>query len=71
MPKYAGLTDDLQRRYVEHGFPVDWQGIGPFLTEHQARNWEDSMHRQGCRGDGGGVGWQYGYTYTITPRTIE
>lgn len=71
MPQYAGLTDDLQRRKAEHGNPVDWQAYGPFQTERQARNWEDEMHRQGYQGDGGGAGWRYGYTYTITRSTRE
>ena len=71
MPQYAGLTDDLQRRKAEHGDPVDWQEVGPFQAEQQARDWEDEKHRQGFLGDGGGAGWKYGYTYPVTAQTRE
>jgi hypothetical protein len=71
MPRYAGLTDDPQRRKAEHGSPVDWQAFGPFATERQARDWEAGLHRQGYLGDGGGAGWKYGYTYSVNSGTRE
>ena len=70
--KYAGLTDDPQKRKGDHGNPADWKVVEEFSTESEARNWEKYMHdAKGYKGDEGGTGWRYGYIYTITKRTIE
>ncbi len=68
--RYVGLTDDPVRRRQEHGNPSDWQ-LTSFLSEWQARHWEQSMIRAGCVGGPGGAGWRYGYCYTITPFTRQ
>lgn len=71
MASYVGLTDDPTRRKVEHGSPVDWKLYGPFSTEAEARAWERQLLLAGFKGGSGGSGWRYGYTYTITPNTVE
>ena len=43
MAVYVGLTDDLGRRFVEHGNPADWQTTGPFASEAAARAWEQKQ----------------------------
>lgn len=69
--KYVGLTDDPERRMQEHGNPSDWWQRS-FSTETDARNWEKGMlAKPGYKGDTGGEGWRYGYTYTITPSTQQ
>lgn len=69
---YVGLTDDYERRFIEHGKPHDWQCFGPFPSETQARAWEKGWAAQpGHAGGGGGAGWRYGYKYTITPFTRQ
>lgn len=71
MSKYAGLTNDLDRRKAEHGNPSDWWTTS-FKTETEARTWEKGMHaKPGYQGGTGGDGWRFGYTYTITNTTIE
>ena len=40
--KYAGLTDDPERRRREHGVPVDWNQHA-FETEEEAKSWEKAM----------------------------
>jgi hypothetical protein len=69
--KYVGLTDDPDRRRKEHGSPPDrWQR--GFNNEAEARKWEQEMlSKPGYKGNPGGEGWRYGYTYTITSSTIE
>jgi hypothetical protein len=69
--KYAGLTDDLARRRQEHGDPPDWRYECTFATEIEARAWERKMLAEGYEGRGGGEGWRFGYTYTITPQTRQ
>lgn len=69
--KYVGLTDDPKTRRVQHGNPDDWWQR-TFDTEEEARNWEKELISQpGYIGGPGGEGWRYGYTYTITPSTIQ
>ena len=69
--KYVGLTDDPARRRQEHANPRDWQQQF-FSAEMQARLWESSLLVQpGHKGGIGGEGWRYGYTYTITPSTVQ
>lgn len=69
--KYVGLTDDPDRRRQEHGNPSDWWQR-KFDTEAETRKWKkDMLSRPGYTGNPGGEGWRYGYTYTITPSTIE
>lgn len=70
MSKYVGLTDDPARRKREHGDPIDWSHRR-FANEGEARSWERRMLASGYQGGPGGQGWRYGYTYTITHRTIE
>jgi hypothetical protein len=66
MAAYAGLTDDLERRKVEHGAPTGWKWYGPFATEDEARAWEREMLDAGFRGTPGGAGWRFGYTYAAS-----
>ena len=61
--RYAGLTDDPNRRKGEHGNPSDWWQRS-FSNEREARDWEKDMHSKGYRGDTGGAGWRYGYTFS-------
>jgi hypothetical protein len=42
MARYAGLTDDPERRKKEHGNPTDWRQRS-FSTESEARDWEKDM----------------------------
>jgi hypothetical protein len=69
--KYVGLTDDPDERKKAHGYPSDWWQRS-FSTEKEARQWEKEMAaKPGYKGAGGGTGWKYGYTYTITSSTRE
>ena len=68
--KYAGLTDDPRTRRQEHGNPIDWNQRR-FESEDEARMWEKTILASGYQGGTGGVGWKYGYTYTITPTTKQ
>jgi len=61
--RYAGLTDDPDRRKREHGNPRDWWQRS-FTTEREARQWEKDMLSRGYAGDTGGAGWRYGYTFS-------
>ncbi len=70
MAKYAGLTNDIERRKGEHGNPSDWE-YQKFSSEKEARDWEKSKLSSGYRGGTGGEGWRYGYEYTITNSTKE
>lgn len=63
MARYAGLTDDPERRKKEHGNPTDWWQRS-FSTESEARAWEKDMLSRGYSGDVGGAGWHYGYTFS-------
>jgi len=69
--RYAGLTDDPQRRKTEHGNPADFRVVRQFSSEQEARAWEKQMLAQGYAGDTGGAGWKYGYTYSVTSRTEQ
>jgi len=62
--RYAGLTDDLERRKREHGNPRDFRVIQQFTSEAAARQWERRMLAQGCEEDTSGKGWKYGYTFS-------
>lgn len=69
--KYAGLTDDPETRKKAHGNPSDWWQRS-FATEKEAREWEKEMtSKQGYKGDTGGKGWKYGYTYTVNKDTKQ
>jgi hypothetical protein len=69
--KYVGLTDNPQQRKQEHGNPPDWWQRS-FNTEKEARDWEkDMLSKSGYKGNPGGAGWRYGYTYTITATTKQ
>ena len=69
--KYVGLTDDPAWRRQKHGNPRDWQQH-LFSAEMEARLWESSLLAQSSyTGGTGGEGWRYGYTYTITPDTVQ
>jgi hypothetical protein len=70
MAIYVGLTDSPDRRKREHGDPVDWSQRW-FVSEGEARAWEQQMLTRGCQGSAGGQGWRYGYLYTITPSTKQ
>jgi len=63
MARYAGLTDDPERRKREHGNPPDWWQR-TFSTEREAPDWEKDMLARGHSGDTGGAGWHYGYTFS-------
>jgi hypothetical protein len=71
MAYYVGLTDDPVTRKQQHGNPSDWTITGPFATEKTARDWENAQLAKGHKGGPGGVGWRYGYWYTITSQTVE
>jgi hypothetical protein len=62
--KYAGLTDDPERRKKEHGSPSDFKVEREFASEDVARVLEKGMIARGCTGDTGGAGWRYGSTFS-------
>ena len=64
--RYAGLTDDPERRKKEHGSPSDFTVEREFTSEEAARIWEKGLIARGCEGDTGGAGWRYGYTFSRT-----
>jgi hypothetical protein len=64
--KYAGLTDDPERRKKEHNYPSDFKVERKFTSEDKARIWEKGMIARGFEGDTGGAGWRYGYTFSVT-----
>lgn len=66
--RYAGLTDDPRRRKKDHGNPSDFKVVREFSTESDARKWEKDLLAQGYKGDTGGAGWHYGYTFSKTSR---
>ena len=63
--RYAGLTDDPERRKQDHGNPRDFRVVRELSSERQGREWEEQMLAQGYKGDVGGAGWRYGYTYAV------
>ena len=69
--RYAGLTNDPERRKQEHGNPNDFKIVQKFDRESDARAWEKKILAQGYEGDTGGKGWRYGYTYSISKRTKQ
>jgi hypothetical protein len=64
--RYAGLTDDPERKKKEHGTPSDFMVEREFTSEEVARAWEKGMIERGYQGDMGGAGWRYGYTFSVT-----
>ena len=62
---YVGLTDDPEGRKREHGNPNDLRVVHTFRTEQETRNWEEEMLDKGYKGDVGGKGWKYAYTYSL------
>jgi predicted GIY-YIG superfamily endonuclease len=64
--RYVGLTNDHKRRKEEHGNPKDFRVLRTFKTEKEAREWEKQMLGKGYKGDTGGKGWRYGYTFSKT-----
>ena len=62
--RYAGLTDEPEKRKREHGNPSDFRIIQQFISEAAARQWVRRMLAQGCDDDTGGKGWKYGYTFS-------
>ena len=52
--RYAGLTNDLEQRKEEHGYPKGFRRVRAFRTEREARAWEEGMLRKGYRGNTGG-----------------
>jgi len=63
--RYAGLTDEPERRKREHGNPRDFKIMQQFTSEAAARQWERRMLIQGYNGDTSGKSWKYGYTFSI------
>ena len=63
--RYAGLTDDLPERKEQHGNPPGFRVARRFRTERQGRKWEEGMLNKGYKGDTGGKGWKFGYTFPV------
>jgi hypothetical protein len=63
--RYAGLTDERERRKREQGSPRDFKVMQQFTSEPAARQWERRMLAQGCEEDTSGKGWKYGYTFSL------
>jgi hypothetical protein len=61
-----GLTDDPGRTKRELGSPADWNQMGPFPSETNARTWERAMVADGLVGGPSGPEWKYAYWYTIS-----
>ncbi len=68
--KFAGLTNDPETKRIEHGNPFDWNQHR-FYGEEEAKSWEKLMVEIGYQGGVDCAGWKYGYTYTITKKTIQ
>jgi outer membrane protease len=62
--RYAGLTDEPQRRKREHNNPRDFRVMQQFTSEQAARQWERRMLGQGYIQDTPGKGWKFGYTFS-------
>jgi hypothetical protein len=63
--RYAGITDEPERRKREHGNPGDFRVMQQFTCERAARQWEKRMFARGYEEDTIGKGWKYGYTFSI------
>jgi hypothetical protein len=63
--RYAGLTDEPERRKQEHENPRDFRVMQQFTSETSARQWVRRMLNQGYEEDTSGKGWKYGYTFSI------
>jgi hypothetical protein len=46
--RYAGLTDEPERRKREQGSPRNFRVMQQFTSEPAARQWERRMLAQGC-----------------------
>ena len=68
--KYAGLTDNPEAKRVEHGNPIDWNQHR-FFGRDEAKVWERLMVDIGYQGNVESEEWKYGYTFTITKKTIQ
>jgi len=64
--RYVGLTNNLDQRKEQHGSPPGFRRVHAFRTEKEARAWEEQMLSKGYKGDTGGKGWKYGYTFPVT-----
>jgi len=63
--RYAGLTDEPERRKREHGNPNGFRVMQQFTSETAARQWKMRMTGHGYGEDTSGKGWKYGYTFSI------
>ena len=66
--RYAGLTNDLDKRKEQHGDPRGFRPVRTFRSEKAAREWEEQMLNKGYKGDTGGKGWKYGYTFPVSSK---
>jgi len=62
--RYAGLTDEPERRKREQGSPRDFRVMQQFTSETAARQWVRRMQAQGYEDTTSGQGWKYGYTFS-------
>jgi hypothetical protein len=63
--KYAGLTDDQKKIKAELENPADFKVMQQFTSEFSAKLWEKRMFAQGYEKDKKGIGWKYGYTFSV------
>jgi len=63
--RYAGLTDEPERRKRERENPRDFRVMQQFTSETSAWQWVRRMLNQGYEQDTSGKGWKYGYTFSI------
>lgn len=69
--RYVGLTGNPELRKKAHGNPGDWCQCS-FSTNDQACEWlEKMLSHEGNTGHAANDGWQYGYSYSITPQTYQ
>ena len=66
--RYAGLTNDIDQRKEQHGNPRGFRRVRTFRSEKVAREWEEQMLNKGYKGDTGGKGWKYGYTFPVSSK---
>ena len=63
--KFAGLTDDQKKTKAELGNPADFKVMQQFTSENSAKLWEKRMYAHGYEKDKKGIGWKYGYTFSV------
>lgn len=63
--RYAGLTNEPDKRKRERGSPRDFKIMQQFTSETAARQWEKRMLAQGYEKDTSGLNWKYGYTFSV------